>query len=141
MVPVGWETCRLEEIARIVRGVTFPTDAKAKVPRDGYVACLRTANVQSEVEWHDLWYVPREYVKHNDQYVRDGDVLISTANSYELVGKVARVKSPKVRASLGAFISLLRAEGEVNQAYFYYLLSSEAVQRAIREMASTTTNL
>ncbi|MCR6687386.1 restriction endonuclease subunit S [Pseudoxanthomonas sp.] len=139
--PAGWEVCRLDEIAKLVRGITFPTDAKSKEPRDGFVACLRTANVQFEVEWNDLWYVPREYVKHEDQYVLDGDVLISTANSHELVGKVARVKNPRPEASLGAFISLLRAEGEVDGSYFYYLLASEDVQRAIREMASTTTNL
>lgn len=140
-LPNGWEVCPLEQVARIVRGITFPTAAKRHEPQIGYVACLRTANVQFEVEWGDLWYVPREYVKNEDQYVRSGDVLISTANSYELVGKVAQVKSQCIEASLGAFISLLRAEPGVHAAYFYYLLSSESVQRAIREKASTTTNL
>ena len=105
------------------------------------VACLRTANVQSEVEWDDLWFVPREYVKSEEQYVRKGDVLISTANSYELVGKVARVITIPKKASLGAFISLLRTESGISDRYFYYLMSSEYIQRAIRAKASTTTNL
>lgn len=139
--PAGWEKCRLDDVAQLVRGITFPTTAKGHAPSDGAVACLRTANVQAEVEWEDLWYVPRQYVKHDEQYVRSGDVLISTANSYELVGKVARVKAPHEEASLGAFISLLRAEAGVNVTFFYYLMSSDSIQRAIRAMASTTTNL
>jgi len=128
-------------VAQLVRGITFPTTAKGHEPGEGAVACLRTANVQADVEWDDLWYVPRDYVKHDEQYVQSGDVLISTANSYELVGKVARVKAPHQEASLGAFISLLRAEAGVCSTYFYYLMSSDSIQRAIREMASTTTNL
>lgn len=139
--PAGWEEARLDDVAQLVRGITFPTSAKGHEPREGAVACLRTANVQAEVEWEDLWYVPRDYVKHDEQYVQSGDVLISTANSYELVGKVARVKAPHQEASLGAFISLLRAEAGVCSTYFYYLMSSDSIQRAIREMASTTTNL
>lgn len=140
-VPFGWEACRLEEVAKLVRGITFPTDVKRHEPQDGHVACLRTANVQSKVEWDDLWYVPRGYIKSEDQYLRAGDVLISTANSYELVGKVAQVKGPRVEASLGAFIALLRTMPGVSATYFYYLLSSERIQQAIREKASTTTNL
>lgn len=139
--PEGWEEARLDDVAQLVRGITFPTTAKGHEPREGAVACLRTANVQAEVEWGDLWYVPRDYVKHDEQYVQSGDVLISTANSYELVGKVAQVKAPHQEASLGAFISLLRAEAGVCSTYFYYLMSSDSIQRAIREMASTTTNL
>jgi type I restriction enzyme S subunit len=140
-VPAGWEVCPLDDVARLVRGITFPTDVKRHEPQEGHVACLRTANVQFQVEWDDLWYVPRKYVKNQDQYVRTGDVLISTANSYELVGKVAQINSPRIEASLGAFISLLRSEPGVNASYFYYLLSSDSIQRAIREKASTTTNL
>lgn len=140
-VATGWELCRFDDVARIVRGITFPTDAKSHRPAEGMVACLRTANVQTSVEWGDLWFVPRKYVKSDEQYVRDGDVLISTANSYELVGKVARIQGIAQETSLGAFISLLRTEHGISDVYFYYLMSSERVQRAIRAMASTTTNL
>ncbi|MEO7129417.1 MAG: restriction endonuclease subunit S [Rhodoferax sp.] len=141
VLPAGWEIARLDDVALLVRGITFPTSAKGHEPKVGAVACLRTANVQTNVEWDDLWYVPRQYVKHDEQYVRTGDVLISTANSYELVGKVARVTAPHNEASLGAFISLLRAEAGLNDVYFYFLMSSDSIQRSIRDMASTTTNL
>lgn len=140
-LPKGWELAVLDDLCQIVRGITFPTTAKRFAPEPGLVACLRTANVQAQVEWDDLWFVPSAYVKSEDQYLRENDVLISTANSYELVGKVARVSALRFPSTLGAFISLLRAEAGIAARYLYYQVSTEAAQRAIREMSSTTTNI
>ena len=98
----------LSEVADVVRGIAFPKEDKSYVQRPGDVACLRTTNVQQHVEWDDLWFVPAKHVKRDDQNVRTGDILISTANSYELVGKVAQVAGLPTPATLGAFISLIR---------------------------------
>jgi type I restriction enzyme, S subunit len=131
----------LGEIADIVRGISFPKDAKSLVPRDGDVACLRTTNVQREVEWDDLWFVPTEHVKRPEQFVQAGDILISTANSYELVGKVALVSAIPRKATLGAFISLIRPRLRVDPKYLYHQLAWGRTQARIRETASTTTNI
>ncbi len=139
--PNGWLVIALDDVCQVIRGITFPTTEKRFEPGTGLIACLRTANVQVEVDWEDLWFVPRHYVKSDDQYVLSNDILISTANSYELVGKVSRVIQPKYPATLGAFISLLRAENGIDPAFLYYQMSSEEVQRAIRDMSSTTTNI
>ena len=113
----------LGEIADIVRGISFPKDAKSLEPRPGDVACLRTTNVQRLVEWNDLWFVPSEHVKREEQYVRPGDILISTANSYQLVGKVALVTATPQPATLGAFISLIRPRSEVDSKFLYHQLA------------------
>jgi type I restriction enzyme S subunit len=105
------------------------------------VACLRTTNVQREVEWDDLWFVPTEHVKRPEQFVQSGDILISTANSYELVGKVALVSALPMQATLGAFISLIRPRPGVEPKYLYHQLAWGRTQSRIRETASTTTNL
>lgn len=131
----------LGEIADIVRGISFPKDAKSVVPRGGDVACLRTTNVQRDVEWDDLWFVPNEHVKRPEQFVQPGDILISTANSYELVGKVAFVSATPRRATLGAFISLIRPRAGVDPKYLYHQLAWGRTQSRIRETASTTTNI
>lgn len=140
-VPIGWKKARLGDVIEIVRGISFPKDAKAHEPRAGYVACLRTTNVQRSVEWDDLWFVPEEHVKRDDQYVRSGDILISTANSYELVGKVAPVTSMPYRATLGAFIALLRPKDDVDCKFAYYQIAWSDSQDRIRSTASTTTNI
>jgi type I restriction enzyme S subunit len=131
----------LGEIAEIVRGISFPKEAKSLEPRSGDVACLRTTNVQRVVEWDDLWFVPSEHVKRTEQFVQPGDILISTANSYELVGKVALVSAVPRQATLGAFISLIRARPGVDPRFLYHQLAWGRTQSRIRETASTTTNI
>lgn len=137
----GWEEADLDDICQIIRGITFPTTEKRFHPGAGLIACLRTANVQVTVDWDNLWFVPKQYVKNVEQLVAIDDILISTANSYELVGKVSRVTHKKHVSTLGAFISLLRAHKGIDAGFLYYQISSESVQRCIREMASTTTNI
>jgi type I restriction enzyme, S subunit len=140
-LPLGWKRVRLEDICQLVRGVTFPTTVKRYEYAPGAIACLRTTNVQRTTEWDDLWYIPEVHVKNEEQFVQETDILISTANSYELVGKVSWVGKPPVRATLGAFISLLRAYSGVDPAFLFSQMSSDKVQQTIREMASTTTNI
>lgn len=134
-------TAQLGEIASIVRGIAFPKEDKCAEPLPGHVACLRTTNVQRTVEWEDLWFVPEKHVKRDEQLVRSGDILISTANSYELVGKVAPVAGMPHKATLGAFISLIRPNERVEPKFLYHQLAWGKTQSRIRETASTTTNI
>ena len=131
----------LSEVADVVRGIAFPKDDKSSVQRPGDVACLRTTNVQKYVEWDDLWFVPAKHIKRDDQNVRTGDILISTANSYELVGKVAQVAGLPTPATLGAFISLIRPKDGVHPKFLYHQLAWGKTQTRIREMSSNTTNI
>jgi len=131
----------LGEIADLVRGISFPKEDKSYVHRSGDVACLRTTNVQKNVEWDDLWFVPAKHVKRDDQNVRAGDILISTANSYELVGKVAQVTSIPTPATLGAFISLIRPKEAIHPKFLYHQLAWGKTQTRIRELSSNTTNI
>ena len=131
----------LGEVADLVRGIAFPKEDKSYVHRPGDVACLRTSNVQKNVEWDDLWFVPAKHVKRDDQNVRTGDILISTANSYELVGKVAQVMTLPTPATLGAFISLIRPKKGIHPKFLYHQLAWGKTQTRIRELSSNTTNI
>jgi type I restriction enzyme S subunit len=137
----SWKVFELGDVVDIVRGVAFPKESKTLKPAEGYVGCLRTTNVQKTVEWKDLWYVPQEVVKRSEQYVQLGDILISTANSYDLVGKVAPVISIPTKSTLGAFISLIRPKAIIDAKFAYYQLSWGVFQKKIRDLASTTTNI
>lgn len=140
-LPAGWKKVSLADIAALVRGVSFPKQAKTSTHKKGYLPCLRTTNVQKEVVWSDLWFIPKGYVKRQEQYVKEGDVLISTANSLQLVGKVAQAKSVAQEATIGAFISLIRPAAAMHSAFVYYQLTSSDYQEKIRSSASTTTNI
>ncbi|MDW7755471.1 MAG: restriction endonuclease subunit S [Brevefilum sp.] len=136
-----WRRIQIGDSLKIVRGISFPKNVRKEEPFTGSIACLRTKNVQHDVEWDDLWFVPEQYMKRDEQLVRTNDILISTANSLELVGKVAQVKDMPYRATLGAFISLIRVPSELNPRFIYYQLSSPKIQNELHNVASTTTNI
>ena len=139
-IPASWERCTLGGIAEIVRGVSFPGSAKSDEPAEGYVPCLRTASVQAEIDWNDLIFIPETYVRRDDQWVAPSDVVISMANSYELVGKVAIVRQVPIRATFGAFLAVIRPI--IIEPYFLlYVLRSPRMQAAFRTSSSQTTNI
>jgi type I restriction enzyme S subunit len=137
----NWSRVHLDEVCEIIRGLAFPTTDKSYAPSEGTIGCLRTTNVQQEVEWKDLWFIPRKHVRHEYQLVTSGDILISTANSFALVGKVAQVKTLPHAATLGVFISLIRPAPRLNKSFLFFQLASSSVQADIRKLASTTTNI
>lgn len=136
------EVRRIVEVAEIERGITFPATAKHKVFAKGLVGCLRTASVQKEVDWNDMLYVPKSYVKKDSKYVRDGDILISMANSLELVGKVAFIESPLMQSTFGGFISVIRTlPDKIIPKYLFYILGSPSFQGKMRSTARRSVNI
>lgn len=140
-LPSSWASVRLGEVASVVRGITFPASSKEFSKNSTNVCCLRTSNVQSKLRWDDVYYVPREYVKRDDQLVHVGDVLMSMANSYELVGKVALASYVPEAAAFGAFLSAIRPTALTKAPYLFHLLRTHAVQAALRAGSSQTTNI
>jgi type I restriction enzyme S subunit len=140
-LPEGWDKKKIGETIDIIRGVSFPKESKIKESKEGYIACLRTANVQQEVDWGDVWFIPEELVKLDEKLIQRSDILISNANSSELVGKVCQVKEIPFPATLGAFISLFRVSNKLNPVFIYYQLASPEIQSKIKSKASTTVNI
>lgn len=139
-LPTNWAFERLGNVCEIVRGVTFPSSKKQTSRVSGAVACLRTSNVQAEVDWADLIFIDEEFVGREDQWVQKGDTMISMANSYELVGKVALVREVKERATFGGFIAAVRPH-VLEPDYLYLVLRSPYMQARMRRTASQTTNI
>jgi type I restriction enzyme S subunit len=125
----------------VIRGITFPASAKQAKESKSNVACLRTANIQNEVEWGDIYFVSDEYVKRDDQLVKAGDTLMSMANSYNLVGKVALAKEVPYKTAFGAFLSAVRPTSLVSPLYLFHLLRTSQVQSELRAGSSQTTNI
>lgn len=140
-VPKGWAAATLGDVLTFERGLAFPSTDKHHEPGDGLIACLRTTNVQAEVDWSDLWFIPREHVKNPVKLVRPNDILMSTANSQALVGKVSRVRSMPMEATFGAFIGVLRPVEAVSPGFVHYRVGSGEFQERLRGTASQTTNI
>lgn len=61
---------KLGDVAEILRGVTFKPDQLVDQAAVGSVICLRTKNVQQELDWSDVLYVPKSVVEQQRQFSR-----------------------------------------------------------------------
>ena len=132
----------LGDVAEFIRGVTYKPADLVENFSDGSVVCMRTANVQKELDQSDLLSIPRELAKNEKKILREGDLLVSTANSWNLVGKCCWVPSLDYVATAGGFIAALRGDQEkVDLRYLYRWFSSSNTQANARNCGRQTTNI
>lgn len=140
-IPSNWDWVRLGDVVDVVRGITFPASEKSKIPEPGRVACLRTTNVQDKIEWEDLLYIRESFVNREEQFICQNDIVMSMANSRELVGKVAIVDTqPDFKTAFGGFLSVLRPI-LLNPFYITLLLREPINRSKLIDSASQTTNI
>jgi type I restriction enzyme S subunit len=138
----GWTRAALGEVAEFVRGINFKPDDVVPVGTPDSVACMRTKNVQAELDLSDVWAVGESFVKRDEQFLRAGDILVSSANSWNLVGKCCWIPELPWRASFGGFVSVLRAApAKVEPRYLFRWFSSERIQTTLRSFGQQTTNI
>ena len=138
--PKSWAQSKLGEVTEIIRGVTFPGSAKSGTRTADQVACLRTASVQAEIDWDDLIFISPTHVGRSDQWVAPNDIIISMANSFALVGKVAIVRQVPQKATFGGFLAAIRPI-LIEPYFLLYVLRSPRMQAAFRASSSQTTNI
>lgn len=137
-----WRECPIGALGIPVSGLAFrPQDARQS-PGPELIACFRTSNIQQKLEEHDVLFIPRSLLKSERQLLQEGDILISTANSDNLVGKCVIAENLSYEATLGGFITAFRVNSSlVIPRFFYYWLSSPIIQARMRSLARRTTNI
>ena len=140
-VPSNWCWCLLSDICNFERGITFPSSAKRTYKEEHLLPCIRTANVQEQLELEDLWYIDPIYIKNNsDKLVRNGDIIMSSANSRELVGKTSYVQDIEQNMAFGGFLLNIRAK-EIESKYLFYLLRCYFDKGVFMTESTQTTNI
>lgn len=140
---MSWPQVKLEDVISFIRGVTFKPDDQVEPLSQGSTVVMRTKNVQvAGLDQGDLIAIPLSLVKRKEQALREGDILISSANSWELVGKVSYVPLLDYEATAGGFISIVRAKKNViDSRYLYHWIASPSSQHKIRHCGRQTTNI
>lgn len=132
----------LGDVASFVRGITFTPEDLKQPFEEGTAVCMRTKNVQADLDQADLIAVPKEFVRRKEQYLKEGDLLISSANSWNLVGKCCWVPKLDYEATAGGFISILRADRKiVDPRYLYHWFAASRTQHEVRLCGRQTTNI
>lgn len=136
------KSIRLGEVVSYIRGITFkPEDVCAPGTSDSIV-CMRTKNIQADLDESDLIAVDQRFVKREEQMLREGDILISSANSWNLVGKSVYVPELSYRTTAGGFISIVRADTSMlDPRYLYHWITTDKTQAQIRRCGRQTTNI
>lgn len=135
-------TVRLGDVTSFIRGITFKPKDVVPASTEGVVHCMRTKNVQAELDLRDVWAVDSSFVKREEQYLETGDLLISSANSWNLVGKCSWVPELDAKSTFGGFVTVLRADRrKVDRRYLYYWFSMPVTQRTVRSFSRQTTNI
>lgn len=140
-VPRNWCWARIGAISDFERGITFPASAKENEPTEENIPCLRTANVQENLEIDDLIYVNQSFMKGNEaKLVRKNDIIMSSANSRELVGKASFVTHVPFPMTFGGFVLNIRARG-ISSKYLFYFLRQEFLAGKFMGESTQTTNI
>lgn len=138
-VPGNWCWTRIASISDFERGITFPASAKEYELTESNIPCVRTANIQEELEIDDLIYIDKSYMKKNvAKYVCPNDIIVSSANSRELVGKSSYVYHIPFPMTFGGFVLVLRAKRILSKYLFYYLRLEFLFGKFMGESTQTT---
>lgn len=131
----------VEDASEFIRGITFKPHELIDVSDPDAIVCMRTKNIQADLDQRDLIAVPSRLVRQERKLLRAGDILISSANSWELVGKCSFVPELPYRATAGGFIAIVRPKSRTHPRFLYHWLNSPATQHVIRNMGRQTTNI
>jgi type I restriction enzyme S subunit len=132
----------LGEVSEFIRGITFTPNDVEEVASTNTVGVMRTKNVQEQLDLNDVWQIDRKFVKNKNQYLEEGDLLVSSANSWNLVGKASWVPFLNYESSFGGFVTVLRGNKKlVDRRYLYYWFVSDRIQKLLRSFSNKTTNI
>ncbi len=131
----------VSEVSEFIRGITFkPTDLIEQDDPDA-VVCMRTKNIQEDLDETDLIAVPSSFVRQDRKYLKPGDTLISSANSWDLVGKCTYVPELDYPATAGGFIAIVRPKEHTHPRFLYHWLNNPRTQHIVRHLGRQTTNI
>lgn len=142
-IPGKWKWVYANNVQVLVRGITFPASAKSKDHIEGAVRCLTTGSVQEEYNPFSDVFVSKEYVKKSKQYLTEGDVVLSSANSRELVGKSIFWKKSTNEETFGGFLTVIRVVDDkvLLREYIFLVYQYLFRTRFFAELSTQTTNI
>lgn len=138
-----WPMVKLGEVCELIRGITFSKKDQIEIESDNTIRIATTKAAQENgIVEKDLYYVKKELVTDEEKLLRDKDILISTANSLNLLGRTTFVRNINYKCSFGAFMTLIRIiNDKVLPEYIYYQLNSSKSKDYFLKVANTTTNI
>ncbi len=133
-LPDSWVWTKIEDISEFIRGVSYKKNQSSKTSIDGYAPILRANNINTQLNYENLVYVPREKVK-DEQFVKALDIVIAmSSGSKHLVGKAAQAHQD-FEGGFGTFCGLVRVSKDVNQKFIGLFFQSPIYRNEISRLS------
>lgn len=134
-LPYGWLHVELNQLGRLIRGVSYVKEEASETLKDGYKPVLRANNINKELNFDKLVFVPRSRIAE-EQMVTELDIIIAmSSGSKDLVGKAAQARH-NYDGGFGAFCGLVRIIPEVNRVFIGYFFQSPEYKDRIAKLSS-----
>lgn len=142
-IPEKWKWILASNVQLLVRGITFPSSAKNKEYVENTIRCLTTGSIQEEYKPSSDVFVGDEYVKKTRQYLVNGDIVLSSANSKELVGKNILWKKTTGEYTFGGFLTVVRVlDSKILLSEYLFLVYQYFFRTGFfAELSTQTTNI
>jgi type I restriction enzyme, S subunit len=138
-IPEGWAAAAITDVSRLIRGVSYAKGEVLVEPRKGFLPLLRANNIDGEVRFTDLQYVPGHRVSV-EQALMVGDVVVAmSSGSKSVVGKAASLRKAWA-GTFGAFCAVLRPVPGIDPRFFGLFFQTREYRSYISE-ASAGTNI
>lgn len=134
---------KLGDSAELIRGISFSKASQRTSETESTIGVITTKAAQEDgINLSNIIYVDQECCSDKSKYVKSGDILISLANSLDLVGRVTYVNNQTKNLMFGAFMGVIRPDTtRVNPIFLYYILRSKQAKEYFKSIAKTTTNI
>ena len=134
-LPDGWIWATVQEIAEFIRGVSYKKDESSKTIKEGHVPILRANNINRELNYTDLVYVPRDRIK-DEQFIKAFDIVIAmSSGSKNLVGKAAQ-SYEDYHGAFGTFCGLVRVSLQLDRKFIGFFFQSPGYRNEISRLSS-----
>jgi type I restriction enzyme M protein len=137
-----YENVLLSNVATFIRGISFPKNAQETSKTNDSLGIVTTRAAQNEgIDEKHIAYINKSYMK-DEKLLSKGDILISLANSLNLVGRVTFVDDDCSTLSFGAFMGVIRSDQtKIVPKLLFYILQSNYAKDYFLVNAKTTTNI
>jgi type I restriction enzyme S subunit len=136
-LPERWTEARIDQVADLVRGVSYKKEQASEEPATDFLPMLRATNISARLDLETgLIYVPRSVVSQN-QLLQLGDiVLAASSGSQAVVGKSAPLLK-EWNGTFGAFCAVLRPRS-IEPRFLAYRVAAADIRNLWSEAALGT---
>ncbi len=133
-LPKGWSFASVESLAELLRGISYKKEQARNAPDIGLKPILRANNINGDLNFESLVYVPEELISENQLVQKHDIVFAMSSGSKHLVGKSARAIND-FDGSCGAFCGLVRPSDFLCKPYLYYAFQENTFKSLISQVA------